>query len=515
MDWKSPVKLSDSERTRLEEIVCKKRGSTGRLRRARILLQADSLSERIDFETIAKEHQASVSTVRRVCTRYRQGGLQASVFASRFTETIELTDDERLALHGILADPSSNRLNIKKAKILLEADLQGRDADVLEIAQSADTIERTVINTLNLFLRSGLDAVLVSPCTFRFHLKEKDRILLQKCLKNKDTFSKLNPNKRTRILVLLNADGRHSSKTLEEIAKSVGVQPNTVRTVCRKYRDSGLDSVINFSSHRYKTPKRRHTVNLDTSERSTLKRIVNLSEGTRLKQRARILLYADENGHNLHNDEIAELVDVRIQTVVDVCKRYNNRGLTDTLRKNVEQKDKRPFKKIAKPLGWYLDIRLTKNEREELRKILADSKCPKGRQNRAKILLKVNELRGNAIVTELTQELGVSRTTIRNTCVRYLNEGFETSVNHKQMTSPSRVFALDDNQEKKVVKMFRSRPPKGVTKWTLDILAEQAVATKIVSKVSRETVRKVLRKHGISLSVKSQLAGRRGNFGGV
>ena len=62
---------------------------------------------------------------------------------------------------------------------------------------------------------------------------------------------------------------------------------------------------------------------------------------------------------------------------------------------------------------------------------------------------------------------------------------------------PGKVPALNDKQKQQVVAMVCGPAPEGLDRWTIRLLAEEAVHRKIVPKVGRETIRIVLKDHAL------------------
>ncbi len=56
---------------------------------------------------------------------------------------------------------------------------------------------------------------------------------------------------------------------------------------------------------------------------------------------------------------------------------------------------------------------------------------------------------------------------------------------------------LNDNQKRRIITMIRNRPPKGLSLWTVRLVAEEAVKRRLVPRVGRETVRLLLLSHNV------------------
>ena len=56
---------------------------------------------------------------------------------------------------------------------------------------------------------------------------------------------------------------------------------------------------------------------------------------------------------------------------------------------------------------------------------------------------------------------------------------------------------LDDSQKQRIIAMVCSRPPAGRARWTVRLVAEQAVKRKLVPRLGRETTRILLLYHDL------------------
>jgi len=495
------VELSAEERTFLRKIVTERIASSSRIRRAEILLSLDACPTGMDAAPIAALHQVTPYTVNRISSRFHKYGLRTAVLATRLPQNVVLSDSERLFLHDTLNDPKSTKRNIKVAKILLRAEADGENADATQIAHAVGGAFSAVLRTLQSYARSGLNDLLdrpPRPFMLRFQLLVKDRKALNDLLKQEMERGW----KRNRILVLLKSDQAGPNVNLNDISESTGVCVAAVRKMCTDYMESGLEVALSYRTSRPEKSRRPFQVRLSTKERKMLQRLLEESRSKRTKQRAIVLLNADANTRDKSNKEIEAIAGVCEVTISRICKWFVRQGLeraisgrhSNRFRKNVKTKQKPRMDAGCEKI---VPISLKNPERVSLQKILTEKTNAKGRIKRAQILLKIDEFGDGKSFREIAELVGVSCPTVYQTCRRYLKAGIYHAVNHKQMVNPTRIFLLDDGQESRIVKLFEGNPPKDCEKWTFKILAEQAVARKIVPAISHETVRKVLRKRGI------------------
>ena len=56
---------------------------------------------------------------------------------------------------------------------------------------------------------------------------------------------------------------------------------------------------------------------------------------------------------------------------------------------------------------------------------------------------------------------------------------------------------LDDGQKQRLIAMVCSNPPEGRARWTVRLVAEEAVKRKLVPRAGRETIRMLLLSHDL------------------
>ena len=140
-------------------------------------------------------------------------------------------------------------------------------------------------------------------------------------------------------------------------------------------------------------------------------------------------------------------------------------------------------------------VRLSKNERNELIRLVKTGKAAAYKRQRAQILLKADENRPNGGLQDrdIAESLDVGTATVERARRRLVEKGFER-VLEREPQSGSRQPRLDGEQEAQLIALSCSEPPEGHSRWTLKLLAGQMVALEHVDSVSSETVRKVLKK---------------------
>ena len=141
-------------------------------------------------------------------------------------------------------------------------------------------------------------------------------------------------------------------------------------------------------------------------------------------------------------------------------------------------------------------VRLTSEERASLKRLGSVGKVAARKIVHAHVLLQADqgsEGPGRAD-TEICKALSVHPNTVAGIRQRFVEEGLEAALIRKKQDRPSKQPKLDGKAEARLIALRCGEPPKGRTRWTLQLLADKLVALKVVDSVSYETVRRTLKK---------------------
>ena len=146
-------------------------------------------------------------------------------------------------------------------------------------------------------------------------------------------------------------------------------------------------------------------------------------------------------------------------------------------------------------------VRLTDEERDQLRQLLAQKRLAAQKRTRAQILLKADAgPAGPAWVdTRIAEAFDVRVATVEKVRKRCVLEGLNRAIQRKKQCRPSRQVVLDGEKEARLVALCCSEVPAGRGRWTLRMLADKLMELKIVDNISHETVRQTLKKTNCSL----------------
>lgn len=139
---------------------------------------------------------------------------------------------------------------------------------------------------------------------------------------------------------------------------------------------------------------------------------------------------------------------------------------------------------------------LTKEERDSLIGIINKGKHQAQTYRAAYILLNTDRGKFSSQISinkELAKILMVGMRTIDRVKKQFVDEGIEACLGRKPTT---RIYELkiDEDVEANLIKIANSKPPKGIAKWSLRLLADKMVELNHVKSLSHEAVRNILKK---------------------
>jgi len=89
--------------------------------------------------------------------------------------------------------------------------------------------------------------------------------------------------------------------------------------------------------------------------------------------------------------------------------------------------------------------------------------------------------------------VGVAAKTVRAVARRYEEEGLESALYERPR--PGKRRTLDVGQSQRIIAMVCSPPPQGIARWSVRLIATEAVKRKLAPQVGRETIRILLQSH--------------------
>ena len=140
-------------------------------------------------------------------------------------------------------------------------------------------------------------------------------------------------------------------------------------------------------------------------------------------------------------------------------------------------------------------VRLSEEERQELKGLVSRGRTAAYRQTHARILLLSDEVQGNGAMRDedIARSLQIGSATVERVRRRCVEEGLKRALGRKEQLT-RRAKKLDGHDEAQLIALACSQPPEGRASWTLQLLADRLVECEIVDSISRETVRRTLKK---------------------
>ena len=135
------------------------------------------------------------------------------------------------------------------------------------------------------------------------------------------------------------------------------------------------------------------------------------------------------------------------------------------------------------------ELRLSEADREALRVFRAKGLRSARELNRAHILAALDQQVPEA---NIIQVLGVGRTTIWRTGAAYVEKGLEYAL--ADLPRPGQPLHYQTNQQAEVVALACTKAPAGAKRWTIRLLTQAARKRPGLKAVSRESVRRFLKK---------------------
>jgi len=141
---------------------------------------------------------------------------------------------------------------------------------------------------------------------------------------------------------------------------------------------------------------------------------------------------------------------------------------------------------MARPQSF--PVRLTPEQRASLEQ-LRHHPLPRKQQYRRDILLRAHE---GDTDREIADDLGVHPSTVQRVRRRFAEQGLDVALTDRPR--PGAPPKMDGKREAMVIALACTGAPEGRDRWSVRLLARRAVELEVVEEVSRETIRRILKK---------------------
>lgn len=139
-----------------------------------------------------------------------------------------------------------------------------------------------------------------------------------------------------------------------------------------------------------------------------------------------------------------------------------------------------------------LRVEVSKKDQEALKKLL------RGGIEQVRVVLRAVALQRLAEgmgAPQIAAIVPLTRQSIRNLARRYEEGGLDRALYEKQRPGAEKL--LTTQQRQRIIAMVCSDPPQGRARWTVRLVAEEAVKRRLVPRVGRETIRILLLSHDL------------------
>jgi transposase len=139
-----------------------------------------------------------------------------------------------------------------------------------------------------------------------------------------------------------------------------------------------------------------------------------------------------------------------------------------------------------------LEVKLPKSDERSLVQLLRS-----GVQQVRVVLrsLALLQLSGGDSAPVIARHLRLTPKTVRDIGKRYLEGGVDRALYERPRQGAKPI--LSPTEQQRIIAMACSDAPEGRARWTVRLIAEQAIKRKLVPKVGRETIRILLESHDL------------------
>jgi Homeodomain-like domain len=144
------------------------------------------------------------------------------------------------------------------------------------------------------------------------------------------------------------------------------------------------------------------------------------------------------------------------------------------------------------------NVRLTHEERFELKRVIRRLEGTSQKVRRAKILLSLDLGGPNRTDERIAARFSCCVDTVARIRGRLVERGFWETLNGAKRKGPRPTERLlTGEQEAKIVAMWLGPAPNGYAEWSTRLLARKVVELEIVESISYETIRRTLKRAGL------------------
>ena len=107
-------------------------------------------------------------------------------------------------------------------------------------------------------------------------------------------------------------------------------------------------------------------------------------------------------------------------------------------------------------------------------------------------------------VTQISEDLGVTRATIQNIRARYVSLGLRDTVISKGIQSPERRANITSEKRNQILDIIHERPPVGHRRWTVELIREECIKRGLFDYIAWSAISKLIKDENIDLANTSE-----------
>ena len=141
-------------------------------------------------------------------------------------------------------------------------------------------------------------------------------------------------------------------------------------------------------------------------------------------------------------------------------------------------------------------LKLTTDERTDLERLVRRGHVAGWKIQRAQALLHRDQGPDGPAWTDerIAEAYGITTRSLESWRKRAVEAGPMAPLGRKPRTMPATTLKLDGEKHARLTALACSRPPDGLARWSLRLLAERLAELEVVEAVSHETIRRSLKK---------------------
>lgn len=139
-----------------------------------------------------------------------------------------------------------------------------------------------------------------------------------------------------------------------------------------------------------------------------------------------------------------------------------------------------------------LEVQLSKSDERSLKRLLRSGVQQVRVVLRSLVLL---QLAHGDTAPGIARRLLLTPKTVRDIGKRYLEGGMDRALYERPRQGAKPILSVTEQQ--RIIAMACSDAPDGRSRWTVRLIAQQAIKRKLVPKVGRETIRILLESHDL------------------